>query len=251
MRVGVDSVEGADALARLAGRGFEVLVEIDSGHHRTGVAPAARARWRAPPSGRSAGRRRLHVPRARVRPGAAARAAADEADALAAAAESLSRSGIPAPVRSGGSTPTAALTTGGTVAELRPGVYVFGDAQQLELGSCEPAALALVAAGTVVARSPGRVVLDAGSKVLGADRPAWATGFGRLPGHPDARVTALSEHHATVDWPGPGEPPPRGAVLAVVPNHVCAAVNLADSLTVVRDRLVVDVWPVSARGANT
>jgi len=37
----------------------------------------------------------------------------------------------------------------------------------------------------------------------------------------------------------------------VVPNHVCAAVNLADTLTVVRNGAVVDVWPVTARGAST
>ena len=37
--------------------------------------------------------------------------------------------------------------------------------------------------------------------MLGADRPAWATGFGRLPDHPRARISALSEHHATVSFP--------------------------------------------------
>jgi D-serine deaminase-like pyridoxal phosphate-dependent protein len=252
LRVGVDSAEGAAALARHAGRDLEVLVEIDSGHHRTGVAPADAGEVARAAAG--AGLRVVGVftfPGHGYAPGAAAHAAADEAAALAAAARTLAHAGIPASVRSGGSTPTAALTTGGTVTELRPGVYVFGDAQQLELGSCPTSALALVAAGTVVARSPGRVVLDAGSKVLGADRPAWATGFGRLPGNPDARVTALSEHHATVEWPGPDDPPDRGTVIAVAPNHVCAAVNLADTLTVVRMGEIVDIWPVSARGANT
>ncbi len=152
-------------------------------------------------------------------------------------------------MRSGGSTPSAAHTGAG-LTELRPGVYVFGDAQQLELGTTGAEAIALVAAGTVVSRGPGRVVLDVGSKVLGADRPAWATGFGRVPGQPGARVSALSEHHATVTWPD--EPLPElGAAVAVVPNHVCAAVNLADELVVVRAGSVVDRWPVAARGANT
>ncbi|MCO1655031.1 hypothetical protein [Pseudonocardia humida] len=93
------------------------------------------------------------------------------------------------------------------------------------------------------------MVLDTGSKVLGADQPAWASGGGRLPEHPGARVVALSEHHATVLFDG--EPPVRrGDVVRVAPNHVCAAVNLADDLVVLRAGLPVDRWAVAARGAN-
>jgi len=85
--------------------------------------------------------------------------------------------------------------------------------------------------------------------VLGADRPDWATGYGRLPDHPDARVVALSEHHATVTFPGPA--PAVGERLRVAPNHVCTAVNLADELVVVDDGIEVDRWVVAARGRNT
>ena len=53
-----------------------------------------------------------------------------------------------------------------------------------------------------------------------------------------------------VSWPA-GPVPELGATLAVVPNHVCAAVNLADDLVVVRSGAVVDRWRVAARGANT
>ncbi|WP_345712674.1 alanine racemase, partial [Kineococcus glutinatus] len=42
LRVGTDSAEGAGLLARaLAGTSAQVLVEVDSGHHRPGVEPAA------------------------------------------------------------------------------------------------------------------------------------------------------------------------------------------------------------------
>jgi D-serine deaminase-like pyridoxal phosphate-dependent protein len=102
----------------------------------------------------------------------------------------------------------------------------------------------------VVSHAGGRVVLDAGSKALGADRAPWATGFGRLLDHPDARITSLSEHHAVVAWPDQ-HLPEVGSRLRVVPNHVCAAVNLADELVVARGGETVDVWPVAARGANT
>ncbi|HEY1133616.1 MAG TPA: D-TA family PLP-dependent enzyme, partial [Nocardioides sp.] len=155
--------------------------------------------------------------------------------------------GVPCPVRSGGSTPTLAASTadpGGTE-ELRPGVYVFGDAQQWELGHHAPTDVALVAVATVVSHAGGRAVLDAGSKTLGADRAPYATGFGRLLDHPDARIVQLSEHHAVADLAG-GSLPAVGERVRVVPNHVCAAVNLADEL-LVGDEVV----PVAARGRNT
>jgi D-serine deaminase-like pyridoxal phosphate-dependent protein len=135
--------------------------------------------------------------------------------------------------------------------EMRPGVYVFGDAQQLELGSIPPDAIALTALATVVSRPPGRVVLDAGSKVLGPDRAPWATGNGRLLDHMGARITQMSEHHAVVAWEDGSPPPEIGSRLRVVPNHVCIAVNLVDELVVCEAGAVVDRWPVAARGANT
>jgi D-serine deaminase-like pyridoxal phosphate-dependent protein len=95
------------------------------------------------------------------------------------------------------------------------------------------------------------MVLDAGSKVLGAERPAWATGYGRLADYPAAHLIALSEHHATVEWPETSPPPELGAVLRVVPNHVCSAVNLADDLVIVTGGVIIDRWRVAARGANS
>jgi D-serine deaminase-like pyridoxal phosphate-dependent protein len=248
--VGVDSAEGATALARHAGPGLEVLIELDSGHHRTGVAPD-----RAGEVAADAVRAGLAVrgvftfPGHSYAPGAGLPAAHDEASALATAAAALHAVGLDAPVRSGGSTPSIGHTVAGTLTEARPGVYVFGDAQQLELGTIGPDDVALVAVGTVVHRGPDKVVLDLGSKVLGADRPAWASGFGHVPGHPAASVIALSEHHATLRWTG--ELPELGSPVAVVPNHVCNAVNLADELLVTRAGRVIEAWPVAARGANT
>jgi len=250
LSVGVDSADGAAALARHVGPGLDVLVEIDSGHHRTGVAPEQAGEVAA-----AAARAGLAVrgvftfPGHSYAPGAGAPAAHDEAHALAAAAAALHAVGLDALIRSGGSTPSIGHIAAGTVTEARPGVYVFGDAQQIELGAMGADQVALAAVGTVVHRGPEKVVLDAGSKVLGADRPAWAAGFGYVPAHPEARVIALAEHHATLRWPG--ELPSLGSPLAVVPNHVCNAVNLADELLLTRAGRVIEVWPVAARGANT
>jgi D-serine deaminase-like pyridoxal phosphate-dependent protein len=252
LRVGVDSAEGAQALARNAGAAFEVLVEVDSGHHRTGV-PAQAAGGVAVAAARAglAVRGVFTFPGHSYGPGLPAAAALDETQALENAASAVRKAGVPVDVRSGGSSPTAALTTGSPVTELRPGVYVFNDAQQLELGACGVHDVALTVIATVVSQGPDRLVLDAGSKVLGADRPPWTTGFGRLPDYPAARISALSEHHATVSWSEEEKRPELGATVRVMPNHVCTAVNLADELVVLAGGAVIDRWPVLARGANT
>lgn len=259
MSVGVDSAESARALADALGaaaRELTVLVEIDSGQHRSGV-PASAA-GEVARAADSAGLRVAGVftfPGHSYAPGMPARAAAQEAQALEEAAAALRAAGLEASRRSGGSTPTAVLPDAGVATELRPGVYVFGDAQQWELETCRPEDIALTVAATVVSRhdgsagTPRRLVLDAGSKVLGADRPAWVSGHGRLLDHPHARITALSEHHATVDWPG-DRLPARGQRLRVVPNHVCTTVNLVDEVAVVTDGEIVDTWQVAARGRN-
>jgi len=255
LQVGVDSPEAARALAAALGADRDrvgVLVEVDSGHHRTGVSPED-----AGVLAEQAGHVGLRVdgvftfPGHSYSPDAPDRVAEEEARALACAAGAVEQRGMACPVRSGGSTPTARTGQVGVMNELRPGVYVFGDAQQLELGSMDAGQIALTCVATVVSLAAGHVVLDSGSKALGADRAAWATGYGRLLDHPAARIVALSEHHAVVDWPAEDPRPEIGSRLRVVPNHVCNAVNLADSLVVCRDGQVQELWPVDARGANT
>lgn len=241
--IGIDSVEGAARAGDLlSGSGVEVLVEVDSGHHRTGVAPGV-AGSVAAASGLDV-RGAFTFPGHSYAPGALRSAAADEATALTAAADSLRGAGIEPRVLSGGSTPSLAAADLGVLTELRPGVYAFGDAQQWELGTTAPDAIALTCRATVVSHAGGRLVLDAGSKALGADRAPYATGWGRLASYPDARVVQLSEHHAVVDLAG-APLPPLGAEVDVVSNHVCATVNLHDTMWA--DGVP---WTVAARGAN-
>ena len=86
--------------------------------------------------------------------------------------------------------------------------------------------------------------------MLGSDRPAWTTGFGRVLGQAGARVTALSEHHGTIQWPDEVPLPVLGEQVRVIPNHVCLTMNLVDEVAVVEDDQVVDRWQVAARGRN-
>ena len=110
---------------------------------------------------------------------------------------------------------------------------------------------------TIVSRRDGedgaaRLIVDAGSKVLASDRASWASGYGRVVEHPDARIVALSEHHATIVVPhGAASGLALGKRLIVVPNHVCTAVNLVDELVAIGRHGDEELWPVAARGANT
>lgn len=252
LSIGIDSVAGAEQAARELGNApVSVLVEVDCGHQRSGVPPHDVCRV-----AEAAGRAGLKVAGVFTFPGhsycpdGGASAAADEARALSAAAAALAGLTDGPPVVSGGSSPSLAASDAGVLTEVRPGVYVFGDAQQWELGACTPAEIALTCHATVVSARPGRFVLDAGSKVLGADRAPWASGFGRLLDDPAARIVLLSEHHAVVETPGPT--PPLGAVVRVVPNHACNAVNLADALYATRPETdAFTCWPVAARGLNS
>ncbi|GAT88261.1 D-serine deaminase-like pyridoxal phosphate-dependent protein [Paenarthrobacter nicotinovorans] len=258
--VGVDSSTAAESMAESMGEAvkeIEVLLEVDSGHHRSGVSADS-----VVDLARAAVQSGLRVtgvftfPGHSYGPGMPQKASEGEGAVLGQAAALLQEAGFEISHRSGGSTPSAAFANAATATELRPGVYVFGDAQQLELESCTSQDIALTVAATVVSRhdstshTPRRIVLDCGSKILGGDRPAWTTGFGRLLDHPHARITALSEHHATVTWPADATLPAVGERLRVVPNHVCVAINLVNDVSIISDGKIVDRWRVAARGKN-
>lgn len=252
IRIGTDSAEGSRQIAKALGgrRGtVEVAVEVNSGHGRSGAEPS-----QVDGVASAACDAGLTVVGAFTYPGhgyaphGRGGAAIQEAAAMRIASTVLSDIGLPPTVLSGGSTPTGFESDARVLTEIRPGVYVFNDAQQWELESCSADDIALVARATVVSRRGSRAILDAGSKIIGADRPAWVTGHGRLLDHPSARIVALSEHHATVDF-GADPPPMLGELVRVVPNHVCTAVNLVDTLRTTRSGLPQGTWNVDARGA--
>lgn len=255
IRMGIDSLESGKKLAEhLRGRAslIELLIEVDCGHHRSGIAPEGVGKLAV--GLRDLG---LEVSGCFTFPGHSysvdgrAAAAQDEARALSHAQEQLVAAGFPdANIVSGGSTPSLAEADASVVTEQRPGVYVFNDAQQIELGSCDWDDVALTVHGTVVSVRGNRVIVDTGSKALGADKAPYASGYGRVLGQPDARIVALSEHHATIEFPEDAVPV-LGDVLPVIPNHVCNTVNLADEVFVFDRGVVVDRWTVAARGRNS
>jgi D-serine deaminase-like pyridoxal phosphate-dependent protein len=251
LRVGVDNPAGAAAVAGAAGsRRVQVALEMDSGQHRTGVAPAevVELAKQCLSLGLEVVGVFTHGGHSYRDPSAPSRAAADEGGALAQAHDRLVEAGHPVAVVSAGSTPTTGAARPPQVTEERPGSYVFHDRQQLALGACAPDQLALSVAATVVSSHRGRFVIDAGSKALASDRPEWLRGHGWIPSLGDATVVTLSEHHGIVE--GATRQPAVGDVVHVVPNHVCTVVNLFDEYAVTQAGSVVDRWPVAARGKN-
>lgn len=247
LRVGVDS---AAAAARLADAvpGLRVLVEVDSGQHRsgTGVDQVAALAARCRELGLDVIGAFTHPGHAYASPEGAPRAAADERAALTAAGAALSEIIDASPVLSGGSSPTVADGLAAPLTEVRPGTYVFGDRQQLHLSHLTERDIALVVAARVVsAQRTGEVVLDAGSKALSTDRPSWLPGHGTILEAPEATVAILSEEHAVVR--GLTTPLSVGDLVRIVPNHACSVANLTSELVVVSDGAVIDRWAVSAR----
>jgi D-serine deaminase-like pyridoxal phosphate-dependent protein len=102
---------------------------------------------------------------------------------------------------------------------------------------------------TVVSRpDPRRLILDAGSKALSAERMTPRTpGFGHVVGHPELAIAQLFEEHAIVVADAPVEVP-IGARLTIVPNHACAAANLHDRMLVSSGGEPAGEWRVRARG---
>jgi D-serine deaminase-like pyridoxal phosphate-dependent protein len=255
LRVGVDSADGAERLAAAVSgsrRPLHVLVELDSGGHRTGVATPAQAVEVA-----SAARRLgLHVDGVfthgghSYRPGAAETAATDEATALEAGARALEAAGFEVRTVSAGSTPTRELAVQARVNEIRAGTYVLGDRQQWALGSIAAEGIAAVVAATVVSVASDRFVVDAGAKALTKDLPAFVAGYGLLPRWPTAVVERVNDYHGVVSLPVGSDGPRLGDVVAVVPNHICPVVDLFETFVAVLPDGHTESWPVDARGRN-
>jgi D-serine deaminase-like pyridoxal phosphate-dependent protein len=256
VRVVLDDIEVLRALevsCRQAGVTVGYLWEIDCGTGRLGrgpgpptadlVARAPSSRW-TPFAGLMtfAG----HVYHAGT-PDEVPAIAAAEAAAVVSTAATLAERGIEAAALSTGTTPTARhLDQQRGVTEIRPGNYVFHDATQVALGVTGPDRCALSVLATVISRpDPRRIVLDAGSKALAADRmTALTPGFGFVTGHPELVVAQLYEEHAIVRAPEPSGIG-VGTRLRVVPNHACAATNLHRQMYVVDGGEITDSWPVA------
>jgi D-serine deaminase-like pyridoxal phosphate-dependent protein len=266
----LDSIEQAEAVAahaRHTGDRIPVLIEVDADGHRSGISPDDGATLVAIG-------RRLTEGGAVLRgvllhagdsyslsdPAALATAAENERAAAVKAAESLRSAGLPCPVVSVGSTPTARFARDLTgVTEVRAGVFMIGDLFQAGVGSVAVEDIALTALATVIGhqRAKGWIITDAGWMALSRDRgTARQTvdqGYGvvcDLSGrpYPDLIVADANQEHGVVAVRRGSAAPlpdlPVGSRVRILPNHACATGAQHDRYHVLDGAgTVAAVWP--------
>ena len=138
------------------------------------------------------------------------------------------------------------------VTELRPGTYVFNDANTVRRWAAAQEDCAVTVLATVVScPSSTRAVIDAGSKTLSSDQSvSGSVGYGIVVGRPALEIERISEEHGVLRLPEGSAPLSVGERLAIIPNHVCPVVNLSDTLYGMRNGLLEREIAVSARGKN-
>ena len=165
------------------------------------------------------------------------------------AAGMLRAAGLPCPVVSVGSTPTAhfACSLEG-VSEVRAGTHVFHDLVMWRLGVCEPEDIALSVLATVIGRrTDGGLLLDAGWTALSRDQGGPGGfdvhGYGlvcNLDGqpYPGLCIRDTNQEHALAH--GPYTPPlPVGSRVRILPVHACATAACFDAYHLLREGRIV------------
>ncbi len=248
--VAIDHLEQATSISKAAtaaGSVVKLLVEVDIGMGRCGVAPGLATlklakRVSELPGVQFAGLQAFegHLVNTldRAERMSLARAAMQQAIDTR---QMIEAAGIEVHCLSGCSSATYDST--GIMAgvdEIQAGTYATMDKQYFRLVPEFQIALSVLV--RVISRpGPGKAVLDVGVKGAGSE-----FGVPSIRDFPDVEIPFfLSEEHVVVrnvpDW-GIGD------VLQLIPSHACTTCNLYRELVVHADGRVVDVWPIEASG---
>ncbi|MBW1212343.1 alanine racemase [Pantoea allii] len=236
---------------------FSVFIEIDCDGHRGGIKPADAAL--------TAIARHLHqagmvVEGVMTHAGESYHcrsqeeiilAAQEECQAAVTAANHIRAAGIPCPVVSVGSTPTAhAAHDLQGVTEVRAGVFSTFDLFMHNLGVCTRDDIALSVVTTVIGHNheKGWIFVDAGWMAMSRDRGTAAQhtdyGYGLVcddEGCPlGLLLTTTNQEHGIITLPHYGDYStadfPLGTVLRVLPNHACATAAMHTHYQVIDTR---------------
>lgn len=259
LTVVVDSLQAASAVAGRAqaqGEIIPALIEIDCDGHRAGVQPgnteqllaiarelhgAGCLRGVMTHAGESYGCRSVE---------AIADMAEQERRAAVSCADAIRASGLPCPVVSVGSTPTAhfARSLEG-VTEVRAGVYVFFDLVMAGLGVCQADDIAASVLTTVIGHQAekGWILVDAGWMAMSRDRGTAKQPVDQLYGlvcdaqgrpYPDLLLAETNQEQGIIKLrAGSGATLPDlplGTKLRILPNHACATCAQHEAYEVVR-----------------
>jgi D-serine deaminase-like pyridoxal phosphate-dependent protein len=253
--VTADHTEPIAALGRAmadAGQSIDVLLDIDTGQHRTGLEVGTQAKHMygqiAETRGLRAGGLHVYDGQQHQTSREERQAAVDiEWDKVIDFRNELVAGNWSVPRIVAGGTPTFPIYAekDEPTLELSPGTCVFNDAgyggdfPDLQFA---PAALLLT---RVISRpTSDRVTLDLGYKAVASDPPA-----GRrvgVHGLEDAEQVLQNEEHLVLETARASEFKPGDELLAV-PRHICPTSAMHQQAVVVRDGHVVDRWNVVAR----
>jgi len=250
-----DSINVAriEAAAEAAGQRMTVLVEIDVGMGRAGVAPgpdavALAVRIAGSPHLIFGGLQAYHGSAQHIRSvaerGQAVGAAVDDARRTV---EQLRQRGLDCPIVGGAGTGTFEMeAASGVYNEIQAGSYCFMDADygRNQDGVSGGFRQALFVLATVMsAARPGLAVLDAGHKAVAVD-----SGLPLVWQRDDVRYTGASDEHGKLQWGAETSGPKLGEKLRLVPGHCDPTVDRFDWYVGVRGGRVECLWPVTARG---
>jgi D-serine deaminase-like pyridoxal phosphate-dependent protein len=251
--VAVDSRENVAAIAeaaRAAGITIRLLIEVDMGMKRAGVAPGEAcvvlAQFIAKQSGlKFAGLMGWEGQTAGIvdaKEKAAAVAAAVKS--IAETAEMCRKAGPPVEIVSCGGTGTYWITAAQPgITEIQAGGGVFCDVHYAkDFAVAHPYALTIVT--TVTSRpTPNRIICDAGKKTMSSDASTpEPLGLGPV------RTARLSAEHATIELESPSETPCVGERLEWVVGYSDTTVHLHEEIYATRNGRIETVWPILGRG---
>ncbi|QNE33444.1 DSD1 family PLP-dependent enzyme [Sphingomonas sp. NBWT7] len=256
LSVVADHPDPVDALAVAAAGGapVTVLVDIDPGIHRTGVASPEAAVALAQrivdrPSLRYGGVQFYCGAQQHVVGFADRRAAIAERTAyLTTCLDALAAAGLSPPVVTGGGTGSHAIDAElGVLTELQVGSYIFMDREyadcDLDGSGTPPFETALMVDARVIsANAAGMVTIDAGLK-------AFATEAGAPPviAGAEARYRFMGDEQGALIGT---ELPELGGRVTLATPHCDPTVNLYDAYHVVSRDTLVAIWSVTARGRS-
>ena len=235
-----------------AGTSIGVMLDIDTGQHRTGVPPDDRAiaLYRSIEAAGGLEATGFHVydgQNHQTDLGERQLAAATVWRSVEQLRDDLAHHGhdVPRVVAGGTGTFPCYAAIDDPSLELSPGTNILHDAGYSALFpdlDFHPAALLL----TRVVSRPGHELLtcDLGYKAVASDPPLERRVV--FPDLPDASLILQNEEHLVVGTSSADEYCP-GDVLFAIPYHICPTSALHHHFTVIRDGGVVEHWPVDAR----
>ncbi|MGQ3290387.1 DSD1 family PLP-dependent enzyme [Sphingopyxis sp.] len=249
--------ERIDAALAAAGAKLDVIIDIDPGIARTGVASAEAAvalakTIAASPHLEYRGVQFYCGSQQHIESYAERRAAIVERTAyLQAVIAALTEAGFAPAIITGSGTGTHRIDLElGVFTELQAGSYVFMDKQYLDCdiadGAEPPFEVSLsVDARVVSANHSGLVTIDAGYKSLSTDGGVAVV----QRGAPETAFFAfMGDEHAALIAPEIGNALAPGDPVSLTVPHCDPTVNLYDFYHIVAGDTLVDIWPVSARG---